>query len=112
MEGFEPRGVLMHWFQREELLPEVLNRGYFVSFGPFTLYSRKAQRMAARVGPAQALVETDSPVPYTPLGGPHGPSLLPSVVFKLAELWEMSFEDARVAILENAFRYLGASGKG
>ena len=104
--------VLMHWFQKEEALAEVLDRGYFVSFGPAVLYSKKAQRMASRCGPAQALPESDSPVPYRPLGGAHGPSLVPSVVFKLAEVWRVSFEEAGLALADNAARFLGSSEKG
>ena len=110
--GFNLKGVLMHWFQREDRLPEVLGRGYFVSFGPALLYSKKLQRMAEKCGPDQALAETDSPVPYAPLGGAHGPSLVPTVVYKLAELWRVSFEEARGAVVENARRYLSAGEKG
>ena len=110
--SFRVKTVLMHWFQKEERLPEVLGRGYYVSFGPPLLYSKRMQRMAAKCGPAQALAETDSPVPYGPLGGVHGPALVPSVVYKLAELWRESFEEARAAVMENAMRYLGAAEKG
>jgi len=106
------RSVLMHWFQDEEMLPEVLGRGYYVSFGPSLLYSRKAQRIAARCGPELSLTETDSPVPYGPLGGVHGPALTASVVFKLADVWRLSYEDARLAVAANAARYLGRPEKG
>ena len=110
--GFSPKGVLMHWFQKEEKLDVVLERGYFVSFGPSLIYSKKAQRMAAKAGPDRSLVETDSPVPYAPLGGVFGPSLVPSVAFKLADAWGMGFEDAVMALSRSAMRYLGASEKG
>jgi hypothetical protein len=33
-------------------------------------------------------------------------------VFRLAELWHVSFEEARGAVVDNAVRYLGASEKG
>ena len=112
LESSGVKSVLMHWFQKEEALPAVIDRGYFVSFGPPVLYSKKAQRMALRSGPVNALAETDSPVPYGPLGGAHGPHLIPSVVFKLAQLWRLSFEDARVALAGNAIRFLGPSEKG
>ena len=110
--GFRLGPVLMHWFQREELLSETLGRGYFVSFGPALLYSRKLQRMAGKCDPGQVLTETDSPVSYTPLGGISGPSLLPSVVFKLAELWDHRFEDARATVAGNAMLFLGEPEKG
>ena len=110
--SFSLKRVLMHWFQAEERLAEVLARGYFVSFGPATIYSKKLQRMAAMCDPSQALTETDAPTPFKPLGGVQGVSLIPSVVFRLAEVWGMGFEDARAALQENAMSFLGPHGKG
>ena len=110
--GFGVKTVLMHWFQSETVLPAVIEAGYFVSFGPAILYSKRLQRMAIRSGPGQVLTETDSPVHYSPLGGVRGPSLVPSVVFKLAELWGESFEEARETIRGSAIRFLGGSEKG
>ncbi len=105
-------GVLMHWFQDGERLREVTEEGYFVSFGPSLIYSKRLQRLASRCDRTLTLTETDSPVPFGPLGGSNGPSLIPSVVFKLAELWRTPFEDARAAVAENAARYLRESEKG
>ena len=112
LDGFALSSVLMHWFQGEELLQEVVERGYYVSFGPSLLYSKKLQRMALRSSHDRVLTETDSPVPYGPLGGVHGPSLVPSVVFKISELWGAGFEETRVSLTGNAMRFLGLSEKG
>jgi TatD DNase family protein len=109
--GFELSGVLMHWLESEEALPSAVARGYYVSYGPALLYSKRLQRMAARSPTSQVLAETDSPVPYRPLGA-KGPSLVPSVVFKLAELWGMQFDEAREALLANSLRFLGLVEKG
>ena len=104
--------VLMHWFQGEGLVGEVSERGYFMSYGPSLLYSKKLQRMARRSPRDQVLTETDFPVAFGPIGGGHGPSLLPSVVFKLSELWGEAFEDARATVAANSMRFLGLSEKG
>jgi TatD DNase family protein len=112
VESHRLKSVLFHWFQDEHAIRLVQERGYFVSFGPSVLYSRKLQRMAADAEKTLVLTETDSPVTYGPLGGVSGSTLVPSVVFKLAELWKMPFDDARAVIAENAARYLGASKKG
>ena len=112
LSGFTLGAVLMHWFQGEGLLQEVVQRGYYVSYGPSLLYSKKLQRMALRSPLSQILTETDSPVPFGPLGGVHGPSLVPSVVFKLSELWGQRFEDTRMALTGNAMRFLRLSEKG
>ena len=112
LETNGPRSVLMHWFQEETLLTNVVDRGYFISFGPALVNSKKLQRMAVRCDPRSVLTESDSPVSYGPMGGVHGPSLIPSVVFKLAELWGHPFEETRILTTENALRYLGPTKKG
>jgi TatD DNase family protein len=112
LSGFRIGSVLMHWLESEEALPEALGRGYFVSFGPALLYSKRLQRMAASAPPDQVLTETDSPVTYGPLGGVRGPSLVPSVIFSLAELWGLRFEEAGATVVANARRFLGLSEKG
>ena len=109
---FNLKEVLMHWYQGEQSLSTVMEKGYFVSFGPALIYSKKLQRMAVRCDPGRVLAETDSPIPYAPLGGAYGASLVPSVVFRLAEIWRMGFEDARIALVENSMRFLGTPGKG
>ena len=111
LDGFTLPQVMMHWLESEEALPRALGEGYFVSFGPALLYSKRLQRMAVKSPPSQVLTETDSPVPFRPLGA-RGPSLVPSVVFRLAELWGMKFDEAREVLLANALRFLGPPEKG
>ena len=111
LDSFGLPRVLMHWLESEEALPRAIERGYYVSYGPALLYSKRLRRMAADSPSGQVLVETDSPVPYRPLGA-QGPSLVPSVVFKLAETWGMEFEEAREVLLGNAIRFLGLAEKG
>ena len=110
--GFRLKSVLMHWFQDEGKMNRLQENGYFVSFGPSIVYSKKFQRMAARCDRSLVLTETDYPVAYKPLGGASGPCLVPSVLFKLAELWKVTFEEAAQTVGQNAIRYLGASEKG
>ena len=112
LSGFRLKSVLMHWFQSQELAPIGSDRGYFVSFGPSLVYSKRLQKMAFGLEKSLVLTETDAPVPYQPLAGALGPSLIPSVVFALARLWRVGFEEARITILTNGLRYLGLSGKG
>ncbi len=104
--------VLMHWFQSEEGLPRAMDSGYFISFGPALVYSKRLQRLAARCDRSQVLTETDFPVQYEPLRRARGPVLVPSVVFRLAEIWGVSFEEARLITTRNATRFLGSGEKG
>lgn len=112
LESIGPKSVLMHWFQDETLLRKIADKDYFISFGPALIHSKKLQRMAAQCDPRLVLTESDSPVSYGPLGSVHGPSLIPSVVFKLAELWGSTFEEARRLTSKNALRYVGLTEKG
>jgi TatD DNase family protein len=112
LSEFRLESVLMHWFQSSDLIREVSERGFFVSFGPALLYSKKLQRMATSVDRSLVLTETDAPVPFAPLGGARGPSLVPSLIFALARMWSLSFEEARVMVCFNGRRYLGESEKG
>ena len=112
VSGSGVRGVLFHWFQDEARLSRVQGSGYYVSFGPSLVYSKRLQRMAAGCSRGLVLTETDSPVTFGPLGGVSGPSLVPTVIFKLAEVWKVPFEEAAWTVSENARSYLGSSEKG
>jgi TatD DNase family protein len=108
LDGYSLGPVLMHWFEGEELLARALSRQRsFVSFGPAVLYSKKLQRMAKRCSPDAVLTESDGPVAFAALGGVGGPGLVPSVAFKLAELWGESLDQAVAQLSLNAKRYLG-----
>ena len=111
LSTYQLGSVLMHWFENESLVREVVDRGYFLSFGPALLFSKKLQRMATMAAPEQVLAESDGPVAFKPLGGVSGPSLIPSVLFKLAQLWKKTFTEAQELVLENSSNYLGAGGK-
>ena len=60
-----------HWFtDDEDILREIVSKGYYVSFTPSITYSKRMQRMASLVPPSQLLTETDGPVSfYGPLKG-------------------------------------------
>ncbi|MDG6990526.1 MAG: TatD family hydrolase [Nitrososphaerota archaeon] len=103
-------GVLMHWLESEEALPTAMERGYFVSLGPALLYSKRLQRIAGRADPSLILLESDSPVPYAPIGGARGPTLIPSVAFRLAEVRGEPFDEVLTRCNLNALRFLGRKG--
>jgi len=108
LDGYSLGPVLMHWFEGEELLARALSRQRsFVSFGPAILYSKKLQRMAKRCSPDAVLTESDGPVAFSALGGVGGPGLVPSVAFKLAELWREGLDEAVAQLSLNAKRCFG-----
>jgi TatD DNase family protein len=108
LEGYSLGPVLMHWFEGEESLDRALSRAStYVSFGPALLYSKKLLRLARRCPPEAILAESDGPVAFAALGGAEGPGLVPSVAFRLAELWGRSVDEAAVRLSLNAQSYFG-----
>jgi TatD DNase family protein len=112
LTGFRLTTVLLHWFQGEALVSQVIDRGYYVSFGPALLYGKRLQRMASSLDPSRVLTESDGPVPFKALGGVQGPFMVPSVIYKLAGIWGIDFEEARETVETNSRRYLGIGEKG
>lgn len=110
--SYRLKGVLMHWLEAEDALGSVMQRGWFVSFSPALIYSKRVQRVAKRCDPSLALTESDNPVPYAPLGGVGGTPLVPSVAFKLGELWGKPFQEALSLTSGNAMGFLGRLSKG
>ncbi len=106
LDGYSLRSLLMHWFEGEEFLERVLSRPRtFVSFGPAVLYSKRLLRIAKRCPLEAVLTESDGPVAFSALGGAEGPGLIPSVAFKLAEIWGKGLEEAVAQLWLNAERY-------
>ena len=113
LEGFNLKGgVLLHWFQGEEMVRMAADRGYFFSFGPALLTSKRLQRIASKLSLSQVLTETDGPVEFQGLGHGQGPALIPSVLFRLALLFGVRYEEMREAVVRNSMTYLGSAGKG
>ncbi|MGA2199011.1 MAG: TatD family hydrolase [Nitrososphaerales archaeon] len=104
---FNLKSVLMHWFEGEGLVSEIASRGYFVSLGPALLYSKKLRRIARALPAENILTESDGPVPYGPLGGASGPSLIASVIFGLAGIRGGTYEGLEKQVEENSKRFLG-----
>jgi TatD DNase family protein len=106
LSGFRLKSVLMHWFEGEELVREVVSKGYFVSAGPAVLYSKKVRRVVASVPTERLLSESDGPVTYRAIGGGSGPGLIPSVLFGLSEVKGLGFDDMARTVRENVGRFL------
>ena len=108
LEGSTVRSLLMHWFESEDLLGRALRSPRsFVSFGPALLYSKKLRRIAGRCPPEAVILESDGPVAFSALGGAGGPGLVPSVAFKLAEMWGKSLDETAHLLSLNAKSFLG-----
>lgn len=106
LSSFRLARVLMHWFEGEEHVQRVVSSGYYVSVGPAILYSKRVRRVAAVIPAERLLTESDGPVGYKAIGGGSGPALIPSVVFRLAEVRVVGFDEIARTVKENADRFL------
>jgi len=107
---FRLRSVLMHWFEGENELEQVVGKGYYVSVGPALLYSKKLRRIASRIPVDRLLSESDGPVSFLALEGRGGFPMVPSVVFCLAETKRMAFDEVSSAVEANVEGYLMGRG--
>ncbi|MEM1995159.1 MAG: TatD family hydrolase [Nitrososphaerales archaeon] len=115
LSTYNLRNVLLHWFAgTPQQLKEACERGYFISYGPSTVYSKKIQRLALSTPPTSILTETDGPVSFGAAfqNKPALPAFIPSVVYTLSTLHRLDFEDMRSIIFENTLRYLSLKNKG
>ena len=108
LSTYRLRGVLLHWYSGPvNLLPQLIDRGYYISAGPSVVYSRRIRRIVRRVPIENLLAETDGPVP---LRGPFEgrltrPSFLPMVVREVASLKGLEVMEAAHQILQNSSRF-------
>lgn len=110
--SYRLKRVLMHWLADEKAAREAGSRGYYLSFGPALLYSKKLARIVRNYPPELTLTESDGPVSFAPLGGCAGPYLVPSVAFRIAEERGEDFAEVRERLVRNGSSYLGHWKKG
>ena len=104
LQDFDLPRVLLHWYDGPaENLQTIKQRGYFLSFGPALLYSRKLAAIAYSSDSDLILSETDGPVPFPRLFGNRmtQPSFVIEVVRKLADLKGLTLEDMQSTISAN-----------
>ena len=110
LSTFNLRGVLLHRFSGStNQLKEACARGYYISYGPAVVYSKKTKQLASETPLDLILTETDGPVRF---GAAFQnrialPPFIPSIVYTLATLHKLNFEEMRSIIFRNTLRYLG-----
>jgi TatD DNase family protein len=98
--------VVLHCFSSPALLPEALERGYYVSFAGNLTYPKATdlRAAAASVPVDRLLVETDSPylAPQPVRGRPNEPAFVGHTVTALAALRDVPFKDLAPRLAANA----------
>ncbi|MEM3077935.1 MAG: TatD family hydrolase [Nitrososphaerales archaeon] len=108
LSSFELKGVLLHWFSGDyQQLNRAMDKGYYVSFGPTIIYSKKSRDLAERTSKDLILTETDGPVRYACFDNkPALPTFLPSVVFALSSIIKLNFYETAELVLKNSSSYM------
>ena len=103
--------VLFHWFSSKfiGLLPQIVDRGYYITEGPPTIYSNGIREIVRHIPLANLLTETDGPVRF---GGPFKgemtkPSFIPLVVKAIAQIKDMKETEVADQILKNFSNFFG-----
>ncbi len=110
LTSFNVEKVLFHWFSGPvELLPKIVENGYYVSEGPLSVYSSKTREIIRLVPLGSLLTETDGPVRF---GGPfYGkmttPSFIPRLIKAIAETKGIKETDVAGQILQNFTDFFG-----
>ena len=114
LSTYNLRGVLLHWFSgAPDQLKVACERGYYISYGPALVYSKKTKRLASSTPLDLILTETDGPVRFGAAFQNRVaiPAFIPSIVYTLSSLHKLGFEDMRRIIFDNALKYLGVKTK-
>jgi TatD DNase family protein len=101
--------VLLHWFSGSKKQLKIANdRGYYVSFGPALLYASDKPHLLLNSNKDLVLTETDGPVRYPRCfeGRMALPSYLVSVVYAMANILNMEYDEVCIMLENNAKRYL------
>lgn len=110
LSSYNLKGALFHWFSSPvELLPRIIERGYYVSEGPLAVYSSRIKDVIRRLPLTNLLTETDGPVRFL---GPFKdrlttPAFVPQVVKSLAEIKETKESDVADQVLKNFVNFFG-----
>jgi len=107
------KNVLLHWFSRPiGLLSQIVDRGYFITEGPPSVFSKGIREIIRRIPLTNLLTETDGPVRFRgPFKGKMTtPSFIPLVVEAIAQLKGKKETEVADQIFHNFTNFFGVRG--
>lgn len=110
LSSYSIKGVLLHWFAgNKKQLQKAMDRNYFVSYGPATIYSEDKQILLSKTNIDKILLETDGPVRFSRCFGFKVAQItfLPSILFCAANILHKSYDEMLLITENNAISYLG-----
>jgi TatD DNase family protein len=111
LPSYNLRRVLLHWFSNPiSALSKAVERGYYITEGPPTVYSNGIREVVRKAPLTNLLTETDGPVRFfkQPFEGKRTTSaFIPIVVKAIAEIKNMDIADAAEQIIKNFEEFFG-----
>jgi TatD DNase family protein len=113
LPSYKIRKVLLHWFsQPHSLIPTIVDRGYYITEGPPSVFSNGIREVIRRMPLTKLMTETDGPVRFR---GPFKdqlttPSFIPAVVEAIAQLKGKEKTVVADQIFQNFVDFFGVEG--
>jgi len=104
------QGKLLHWFDgNKKQLKKAMDMGFYVSYGPVTVYAKDKQVLLSNTNTERILVETDGPVKFSKCFEQKSAQLsfIPSVVFCVCKVLRETFDDISLLLEKNSKSFLG-----
>ncbi|HJO32219.1 MAG TPA: TatD family hydrolase [Nitrosopumilus sp.] len=109
MTSYDTKHALLHWFDgSKKQLQKAMDMGFFVSYGPVTIYANDKQTLLSKTEESKILVETDGPVRFSRCFEMKSGqiSFIPSVIFCASKTLGKTFEDMSLLLEKNSNTYL------
>ena len=109
MTSYDTKHALLHWFDgSKKQLQKAMDMGFFVSYGPVTIYANDKQTLLSKTEESKILVETDGPVRFSRCFEMKSGqiSFIPSVIFCASKILGKTFEDMSLLLEKNSNNYL------
>jgi len=111
LPSYNLKKVLLHWFSNPiNVLPKVVESGYYITEGPPTVYSNGIREVVRKIPLTNLLTETDGPVRFfkPPFNGKRTTSaFIPTVVKAIAEIKNMDAPEVAEQITKNFEEFFG-----
>ena len=111
LPSYNVKKVLLHWFSNPiSALAKAVEKGYYITEGPPTVFSNGIREVVRRVPLTNLLTETDGPVRFfkQPFSGKRTtPAFIPTVVEAIAEIKKTDITDVEQQVLQNFEQFFG-----
>jgi TatD DNase family protein len=106
LEQEDAKQVLLHMFEDNKLVKEVINNGWFVSINAIALKSKKYKKVVRDMPLEQLMLETDAPwLAPEGFGSRNDPTAVKIIAEKIAEIKKIGFEEVWNKCGENAVKF-------